>query len=197
MKKLFLLMCFLPAFTLHAQQVYKFGEGTTCVVKGTSTLHDWTATASEVSGMIELDKSFAKKGLPKEGATIEKASFSVVVKSLDGGRGATMNNKINDAFNADEHPNISFNLTKAEVTSVDKANQKFVLNLTGKLSMAGKTKEVNFPMTGTVANDGAYVFDGEKEIDMTTYGMETPSAMFGQIETGKDVNVILHLVAKP
>jgi polyisoprenoid-binding protein YceI len=197
MRKLIFIVLFFALYSLQAQQVYTFTEGTTCVVDGTSNLRDWSAAAGEVSGKMELDKTFTKKGLPKVGATIEKARFSVVVKSLDGGRGTTMNDKIYNAFNDTENPDIVFELTKAEVTEVDKEKQRFSLNISGNLSMAGTTKSVTLPGIGKLVDDKAYSIQGEKKIDMTTYGIEPPSAMFGQIVVGKDVVVKFTLMAKP
>ena len=184
------------AFAMMAQESYSFVDGTTCTIKGTSTIHDWTAKASELSGSMELDKSFTKKALPKVGATIESGSFKVAAKSIDGGKGSTMNDKIYAAFKHDQYPNITFKLSKAEVSSVNKSDQTFLMDVSGELSMAGTSKQVSFPMKGMKNDAGNYVLDGEKKIDMTAFNIEPPSAMFGQIETGKEITVVFHLIAK-
>lgn len=195
-KTIFILSAFL--FTLSGaalgQDTYKLVEGTTCEVTGTSTLHDWTAKVSEVSGEISLGKDFTSKKGPSKGTAIQKASITFAVKSMDGGRGSTMNDKIYNAFDAENNPNITFVLGKASVAEV-KADGEFVLDVTGDLSMAGNTQSISFQLTGTKTDDGKIRFTGEKKLDMTTFGMETPSAMFGQIVTGKDVTVKFNLLA--
>ncbi|MDX2247748.1 MAG: YceI family protein [Bacteroidia bacterium] len=181
---------FIPARVFS--QKYILGQGSVCSVKGSSTLHDWNVTIGKVSGEITLDKSFTKKASPAKGAVIAAGNISFEVKSMDGGRGAVMNDKIYNAFQSEKNPNVVFTLVKATVTEV-KTDGSFTLNATGNLTMAGNTQSISFPLTGKKGTDGRYNFTGEKSLDMTTYGMEPPSAMFGQIETGKDVTLIFNL----
>lgn len=173
-------------------QKYLISEGTVCGVTGTSTLHDWKASIGKVSGYISLEKTFTKKTVPAKGAEILSGNITFDVKSMDGGRGAVMNDKIYNAFDAEKNPNIIFTLSKAVVAEVN-ADGTFTLDVSGDLAMAGKTQKISFPLTGKKEADGKYHFTGEKSLDMTSFGMEPPSAMFGQIETGKDVTINFNL----
>ncbi|MEZ4775684.1 MAG: YceI family protein [Bacteroidia bacterium] len=173
-------------------QKYLIGEGTVCAVTGTSTLHDWKASVGKVSGYLSLDKAFTKKATPAKGAEILAGNITFEVKSMDGGRGSVMNDKIYNAFDAEKNPNIIFTLSKAVVTEV-KPDGTFSLNASGSLVMAGQTQSMSLQLTGKKEADGKYHFTGEKTLDMTSFGMEPPSAMFGQIETGKDVTINFNL----
>ena len=44
--------------------------------------------------------------------------------------------------------------------------------------------------------DGAFKFTGSKSFKMTEYEIKPPTAMFGQIETGDEVNIIFDIIAK-
>ncbi|MEZ4830108.1 MAG: YceI family protein [Bacteroidia bacterium] len=190
MAGIFLGLLFAPGL-VYGQKFIVTGE-TAIFVTGTSTLHDWKATVGKVSGHITLDKAFTKKASPAKGSTISEGTVSFEVKSMDGGRGAVMNDKIFNAFDAEKNPNIIFTLSKAVVSAVE-ADGTFTVDISGNLTMAGQTKPVTFPMKGKKEADGKYHFTGEKSVDMTAYGIEPPSAMFGQIETGKDVTIHFNL----
>ena len=153
-------------------------------VTGTSTLHDWKATCSGTTGVPEILNITGKN-------TIDEFEFKIPVDSMDGGRGATMNNKIRTAFKSAENPFISYRQTEPAVLSKTPEDGSFDFTSKGVLSLAGKDKPVTVLGKGTIKN-GLITITVDKELKMTDFEIEPPSAMFGQIKTHDDV--VVHFV---
>ncbi|WP_020528818.1 YceI family protein [Flexithrix dorotheae] len=185
-----LLLLLLPLFfsivSLAQSPNYKLKSDSKASVTGTSTLHDWTGEVNEMEGSASFSKSIVKK--LKAGETIEGIELKFKVASIDGGRGDTMNNKIVKAF-GDDNPYIIFQSSEpAKITEVnDKTAGTFKIVSKGKLTMAGVSKDVEIELEGKKLDSGDFQFTGEKALKMSDYGMERPSAMFGQIVTGDDI----------
>jgi polyisoprenoid-binding protein YceI len=147
----------------EAQNTYKVAEGSRAWVEGTSTLKNWKAEVQTFDGAITVD----------EQGVISEVMFSFDVNSMDGGRGPDMNAKIYKALKADEYPAITF---------VGKGNSGNAVM--GTLSLAGKRQETT--VSGTVDLKGMHV-SGEKELKLSDFDIEPPSAMFGQIVCHDDL----------
>jgi hypothetical protein len=148
-------------------------------ITGTSTLHDWTVTCSSVEN-VPASLNFEAPG------TIEGFGFKVLVDSMDGGRGSSMNAKIYEAFESSSNPYVSFQ--QSQPATVEKAESGYTITSMGTLSMAGTEKPVTVKCTGSIEN-GVLTISGNNQISMSDYGMTPPSAMFGQIKTNNKVTV--------
>jgi polyisoprenoid-binding protein YceI len=171
---------------------YNVSEETTMTVTGTSTLHDWTSEVNEVKGFVEVDEKFASNGKIKKGEKIDLVSINVPVKSIISPRGATMDKKTYAALKSEENPEIIFVLKDSKVASVN--GEVFAVEATGDLTVAGVTKKVEFPVEGKLLEDGKMSFAGSYKLNMVEYDMEPPSAMFGQIVTGEEVEIKFELI---
>lgn len=149
------------------------GKSTKIAVDGTSPMHDWTMTSSSAnfSGTIN-------------GNAITNVKFSMPVKNLKSTKGKMMDNKAYDALKADKAPNISFTATSL---SVGKGN------LAGKLTIAGVTKDVSFPVN-VVKNGASYNITGTENLKLSDFGMERPGFM--GVKTGDAIKVTVNIVAK-
>ena len=148
------------------------GKSTKIAVDGTSPMHDWTMTSSSAnfSGTIN-------------GNAITNVKFSMPVKNLKSTKGKMMDNKAYDALKADKAPNISFTATSL---SVGKGN------LAGKLTIAGVTKDVSFPVN-VVKNGASYNITGTENLKLSDFGMERPGFM--GVKTGDAIKVTVNIVA--
>lgn len=146
-------------------------------VTGGSTLHDWEVIAGKV-----LD--YPSQIIVEEN-TIKTFAFKVEVKSMDGGRGTSMNNKIYTALQSETSPYITYIQDKPAVLNFENSNSIFNLISVGKVEIAGKEKLVETAMTGTL-NNGLLTIKGSKALKMSNFDIEPPSAMFGQIQTKDD-----------
>ncbi len=193
--KFYLLLGILITFCSHiyGQSInYSITDSTKMTITGTSTLHDWTSTVTQVNGFVEVDEKFAKNGKIKKGDEIKTVSIQVPVKSIVSPRGATMDKKTYEALKSEQHPEIIFKLENNEVTSV--SGESFSINAKGQLTIAGVTKNVEFPVEGKLMSEQRISFSGAYKLNMKEYEMVPPSAMFGQIVTGEEVEIKFNLV---
>jgi len=180
MKNLLLTISFFVGFQFcQAQTTYVLAaeEGVKVSVKGNSTLHEWEAVASEI---IDHPTEIITDLKVKSG--FEDFGFKVGVASLDGGRGASMNKKIKKALIATTHPYIIF--ASAEVELLDES----VVKSKGALEIAGKSMDVAVDATVSLEDD-QLVISGSKALKMSDFGIEPPTAMFGQIKTRDEIEV--------
>ena len=164
-------------------------------IEGTSTLHNWTVQASEIEGQITLGEDFVFGELPNEGAKISQLNLKVAVGSMDGGK-EVMNGKMHRALQKDTHPYILFDLESAEVQTINSESNSVELEAKGSLSIAGVSQPAVLSVVGK-EEDSEWVFSGKHPIKMSDFNIEPPTAMFGQIVTGDEVQVSFKLIAKP
>lgn len=149
-------------------------------VKGTSSLHDWEMLASELSGKVIIKKS----GGGLEG--FEEVSLNLKSKALLSNN-STMDSKAHDALKAKVHPEIKFSMISYEI--VNGSNGNYQGTILGKLTVAGKTKNVSIPFNGLTSAINSLTVTGNKAFKMTDFGIDPPRAMLGALKTGDEVNV--------
>lgn len=159
------------------------------VIEGTSNLHDWTADVENLKG------NFRIKVEDNKIVEIENLTVKVDANSLKGSRGNMMNSKIYEALNSKKHPEISYELRK--VNSISENPGSFRLNTTGVLQVSGVSKPVNLNATGKLLPSGEIEFAGSTKIKMSDFSVKPPTAMFGALTTGDEVNLKYTVVVKP
>ncbi len=150
-------------------------DQTTVTVIGTSSMHDWESDVEQVSGSGTFKVESGRV------TDISDLKVNFKVKSIESGK-SKMNSLTYEAFNADANPNIQFEIT--EVISIDGNRVK----AKGNLSMAGSSREIS-PSGVLTVSGKAITIKGREKIDMTQYGMDPPTAMFGAIKVGKTVDI--------
>lgn len=165
---------------------YVMSDKSTMTIEGTSTIHDWECDVQEINADVNFDLS-ALEGETKENP-VKNLVLTIPVEKIESGKSG-MNNKIYDALKKKKNPNIIFELTSAELTNFDSTESTLQLDATGMLNIAGVTREVSFPVAGTIQSDGSYKFTGNYEINMKDYDVDPPSAVFGTIKSGELVTV--------
>lgn len=149
-------------------------------VEGTSNIHDWKITGNEFEGSLKaelLDGQLVK---------IEQLVFAVEAESLKSGKGG-MDKNTYKALKTDANKQIIYQLQK--VNNIDcVSNSSCKIVTTGFLTIAGTKKQVDVVFDAKVSGD-KIVITGEKKLKMTDYKVDPPTAMFGTITTGDDVNV--------
>lgn len=160
----------------------------TMSVKGTSNLHDWESSVKEVRGRGSMATDAT--GLP----SIKSLTVDVPVKSIKSTKGQIMDNKTYEAFNSNSNPNITYRLER--INSVKKVGSGYEVNATGSLTMAGKSNRVDLTVKGNAGSDGSLTFQGTKKLKMTDFGMKPPTALFGTLTTGDEVEVVFYVKLK-
>lgn len=191
MKSLFITV-FLFAFSgsLTAQPSdYTLLDKSTMQVDGTSSIHDWTAEVEEIN--IDLNFNASAFTSDSDENPVTSLTLAVPVEEMESGKGR-MNGKMYDALKKDDHPDITFELSSAEITEAS-SDTTFTLDTIGTLTIAGVSEEINFPVEGSIGEDGTYGFTGSYELNMKDYDVDPPSAMFGTIKSGEMVTISFEL----
>ena len=150
-------------------------------INGTSTLHEWKAIAGDVTGIpdqITLDGDIL---------SIDALSIKAGVESLDGGRGPSMNSKIQKALKNSTHPHVTFVVTDPIQMNLAEQDPKGY-PIEGELTIAGESKTIELWTTVEMLEEKIHI-SGSKDLKMTTFNIEPPTAMFGQIKTNDDITI--------
>jgi hypothetical protein len=179
----FLISLTLVPFLANGQVYELSATGNKALITGTSSLHDW-----------EMDVTQFRSGfrLTREGASvknIDNVTFSCKSRDIKSDN-SIMNKKTYDALKADEFPEIKF--TGTSVTNMVSEGNNIKGTLTGKLTLAGQTRDITVPFTGIV-NDKSFNIKSSTEVTFSGFGMEPPTAMLGTLKTGDKVKVEFNL----
>lgn len=150
-------------------------------VVGTSTIHDWTMESNSAIAATSLTQK------DNQIINVERLKLKVKSESLKSGKGK-MDDIAYDALKSEEHPWIVF-----EMTEIESIKQNEIIAI-GNLSIAGKTKKIK--LKGQAQNRAGITISGSKDIKMTDYDIEPPTAMFGTIKTGDDLTINYSITLK-
>lgn len=137
-------------------------------ILGTSSLHDWH---SIVEGFY-FTAVFAND-------SILDITGSINPKSIKSGKGI-MDSKTYEALQADKFPKILFNAKKLTLASGQYTGQ-------GQLTIVGKT--INIPVALTKSATESPIVNGAVTFNMSAFGIDPPTAMFGTLTTGDEVTI--------
>ncbi len=159
--------------------------GTTLRLDGNSTMHEYSATASVVTGSIMADSALLG-WRPSGGARFfRQAELTIPVKEMHSGN-AKLDDKMYDALGADDHPNILYRLTGDTIVAGSRADTLTLLT-SGILSVGGKEKVIELPLVLTRDRDSTVHVRGRRDLLMTDFGIEPPSMMLGLLKTDDKV----------
>jgi polyisoprenoid-binding protein YceI len=147
-------------------------------IAGTSSLHDWEMKVERVQSVQQIE-------INANELIIHSVELKSPVKSITSDN-SMMDSKTFDALKGKQFPFVKFIATQSKL-----ALEKGVFNgkIMGVLEIAGKTRQVEVPISGVMKSNNILELKGDYRIDMIQYGVEPPTAMFGTIKTGKDVLV--------
>ena len=156
---------------------YTFAPGSRVWVEGTSTVHDWSCGAEQVSGTLDAT--------PGGGALsgISALAVTVPVATLDCDNG-TMNGKMREALGSSP---VRFTLSNARVGSAN--DGRFLVEADGRLTIHGTTRAQRVRAEGRALGGGRFLFSGEVPVTMSEFGVDPPRAMMGTLRTGDRVTV--------
>ncbi len=165
------------AVTAKGQDVYKLQpQNSKLTVEGTSTVHDWEVKATEFNAetSLKVDQNNVSQ--------VSNVQFTTTAESLESGKNL-MDKKIQEALKSKKHPEIKFSLKENEVINGEKAT------ISGMLTIAGKTKEVDVEVDFDTQNPQSLGVKGQVPLKMSDFNIEQPTAMMGTIKTGDEVLV--------
>ncbi|WP_055444455.1 YceI family protein [Lacinutrix himadriensis] len=175
----FLLVC----LGVKAQTAYTLSKESTMKIDGSSTVSDWSVEATEATG------SFTTSEEIKIGKILySNLEFSFPVDKMESGRGPMMNSKIKNALISDENPLVTFKSIENNIIAVN--GDKFVLESLGTITAAGVSKPLTVTLNGFFNTEMKTIsFEGSKDLTMSMFNIEKPTAFFGELKTNDELNV--------
>jgi len=156
-------------------------------VSGTSTMHDWSSTATNVSvqGDFVINNGVIEK--------INNGSATIVTTSIKSQKNSgLMDSRTHETLKAKTSPNITY--TQVRVVSVQPANGEAVVTLSGNLNIGGTAKPTEFVVRMKMLANGDVEVKGTKKILMSTYGIKPPSFMLGALKVGDEVSLDIYVL---
>lgn len=152
---------------------------------GTSSVHDWTCNATQLTGFVETDDS--------DGLQVLKTEVTIPVEAIDCGHKA-MNGRLASTMKSKEHPNVVYSLTEAKVVA-NPSPDTYKLQTTGNLTIAGVQKSIAMVVDAKRLADGRFQFTGSVPLLTTDFGMKPVT--FLAIKTGDEVKVTFDVISAP
>jgi len=183
---IFLLSFQLLSFLSPAQVRYT-GNTVDLVVSGTSTLHDWTMRSVKADCTASFD--FNAAGVI---SGLETLSFSTPASGLKSEHTA-MDNNAYKALKTDKNPAITYTMTAVTVTPAAAGS---TVKCTGRLTIAGATKDEEIIAVCKPNADNTITVTGSRKISMKEYSITPPTFMLGAVKTGNDIVISFTLQLK-
>ncbi|GAA4307924.1 hypothetical protein GCM10023115_37660 [Pontixanthobacter gangjinensis] len=163
---------------VNAQSYKLDNETSNLIIEGTSNIHDWTIEAENTSGNLtaEFEEGFLE--------SISNLDFKVKTESLMSGKSG-MDKNTYKALNTDKYKEIAFRLK--DVQKIEKATaDSYKVKAKGSLEISGTKKDIALDFD-LKKNGNKIVLTGDHKLNMTDFGIEAPTALFGTITTDEDV----------
>lgn len=144
-------------------------------VSGTSTLHDWTMTSEDVDLTSAVEST-------EEGFSLSQLKGVIPVETLKSGK-SKMDKNAYEALKKKKYPEITFELTSPLAFQTGETVSADI-----DVTIAGNTQTM--PIEGTINQESnTLTITGSKTFNMTDFGVDPPSLMFGSIKTGDEITV--------
>ena len=148
-------------------------------VEGTSNVHNWHATSTELTSTIQMAAP------PAAGSKVESVTLSLPVVSLKSGKGG-LDKNLHKALKADQNPTITFVM---KTYNAQPQGDAFAAVITGLLTVNGVEKEITANATMSGDTKTGLKALGSATFKMTDFGVKPVTALMGTIRTGDQVTV--------
>ena len=155
------------------------------ILTGTSSLHNWESEVKEIQGDMIINKNLLTR--VEKGATFKDINLRIKVESIESGR-AGMDKRTREALKWKDHPEIIVSIPNARITKTE-PDSSFMTQARGTLTVAGVSQPFEIEVAGKTERPGVFRFSGNHKILMRDFNIEPPTAMFGQIITGEEVEI--------
>lgn len=186
------LLAFATAQAMAGGYSLKLAEGSKLWLEGDSTLHAYESDATilqlKSDVIMEKDVTAAAVFAGQAGAgRVASLELTIPVKGLESGV-VGLASQMRKALKEKQHPTIVFSMRSYAVVPDPNVAGAFAITAEGDLTLAGVTNAISIAMQGTPENDHVKV-KGEHALNMTDFGVEPPTMMFGAIKTDDKVVV--------
>ena len=98
------------------------------------------------------------------------------------------------ALKESDFPTIDFTLLS--FNNVVRTDDKFTAEASGNLKVAGETRKINLAITGNQHKDGSIEIQCSKDMKMTDFNIDPPTALFGVMKTRDEITVEFRIILK-
>jgi polyisoprenoid-binding protein YceI len=158
-------------------------------IEGSSNVNEFTCTSDRVNGHARVSPN-------ADGTEDTHVEVALPVRGLDCGK-RQMNRDLFRTLKADEHPEIQFELIQAYIVGTAQGGDgnSYQIRVEGHLTVAGSTRFIVFDTTGEMQAGNRYSIKGKKDILMTDFGLEPPTALLGLVKARDKLVVHFELLA--
>lgn len=155
------------------------------IIDGDSNVKSWDADVTQMDGTLRLQnvESVIPGNLTPE--SFNNLSITIPVKGIESSSGGLTSN-IHKYLKEKDHPNITFELN--DVTNIAEENGSYIITASGTVTAAGKKNNIDMKVTANIQNEGIQ-FSGEKELLMTDFDIDPPTAVFGTVRSKDEFTV--------
>lgn len=179
-----------PAPPINAV-TYQFAEDSEMTIYGSSNVRDWTMDVLEIDGEISVQPA-SGDGLP----TVERVFVEVPVDSILSGRDS-QNEKAHKALQKKAQPSIYFRSETVNISANGEASDAFSVSAEGELIIAGERRNITLQAEGTRLANGAYRFQGEREMLMSDFNIDPPTALLGALRVADELRITFDVTIVP
>ena len=186
----FMLVLMLGLFigNVNSQVVYTPEPDSRLWIEGRSNVNQFECRADSYSG----DATIYDEGNVNEQTEM---NLEIEVAGFDCGRDR-MNRDFRNALKASSVPKIIFRFGEVlNMQPLADDDNTIRFNVMGYLTVAGVTQQITFDMLGYFLSDERIRAVGSKQIKMTDYEVEPPSAMLGLVKAENELTVHFDLLA--
>jgi hypothetical protein len=173
----------------------RLDPGSEVTIEGTSSLHPFHCKTDKIMAYVDVDPGYTKD-LTKVARPIVSVKVNIVVRTLTCGNGQ-MDKNMYGTLKADENPLIKYTLTGYDILDGSASPAAFAAKTSGTLMISGKERAIDMKINAERLSNGKAIATGEQAIQMTDFGIEPPSFMFGRLKVGNEIKVKFNLKAGP
>lgn len=165
-------------------------------IEGDAGMISYQCNAEELSGVGKISNtSNPKNTIEGEGGEVE-ISVSLPVRALTCGKRA-MDKDMYEALKSDRFPTIKYKLLNAERAKTENDTTGWMnIHTRGIMEIAGVQDTTSFIVQGKLLSTNRFKVKGSKKINMDTYNIKPPSAMFGLIRADKQLSVNFNVIVQ-
>jgi len=186
----------LAALTTSAADMvhYKSRVGSKVTITGTSTIHNWTMDSQIIGGSmdvpvgVEFDQTKAALNGATGGKIPMRVEANIPVASLKNGHWEGMDEVMQQAMHAAEHPQIVFRLSEITLKEPHAAGTPFQFDAKGDLVVNGVTNAITMPVSIESVSPVKLKVVGKKPLKMTDFKVQPP-VKASVFKAGDDITI--------
>ncbi len=175
-----------------AETTYYIDASSKLTLDGSSNVNKFTCACNDQfpENTLRFDLSDGGKS-----ARFFNAHLNLRTKSLDCGN-AQMNKDMYKTLRADQHPNIRIELTRTQLQEASSlsTHEWTPLKATSSLTISGVSKPVVFEVKAKRLSKDRIRLVASKDVLMTDFNIEPPTAMLGLIKVNNTIRLNLDLI---